>query len=160
MLSFLKLAHNPQQERSTMTAPTTPEATMINLDVLGEYPTAHLQAAYKRIDAELERRKSAERIKNKLLKMAQQAGVKITIEEGDGQFLGELVRYKNPANALETWTGRGRKPNWLTQALASGKKLEDYEVNESPLKESPKGASLSLKPDFAKEPHKELYSKS
>jgi DNA-binding protein H-NS len=26
------------------------------------------------------------------------------------------------------WTGRGLKPRWLTAALASGKKLEDFAV--------------------------------
>lgn len=91
--------------------------------------------------------------------MAQQAGVKITIEEGDGQFLGEPVKYKNPTNALETWTGRGRKPNWLTEAIAKGKKLEDFEVKPE-AKQEPLKPSLPLKPDFSKEPHKDLYTKS
>jgi DNA-binding protein H-NS len=29
-------------------------------------------------------------------------------------------KYANPANPSETWSGRGRKPKWFTQALASG----------------------------------------
>ncbi len=27
-----------------------------------------------------------------------------------------------------TWTGRGRKPNWLVEKLATGAKLEDFAV--------------------------------
>ena len=35
------------------------------------------------------------------------------------------AKYKNPASASDTWTGRGRKPRWVEAALKAGKKLED-----------------------------------
>jgi len=39
------------------------------------------------------------------------------------------VKYRNPKNHEETWTGRGRKPRWLTVALTStSAKLEDFAV--------------------------------
>ena len=38
------------------------------------------------------------------------------------------AKYKNPANAKETWTGRGRKPLWVVAALDSGKSLEDLKI--------------------------------
>ena len=38
------------------------------------------------------------------------------------------VRYRNPSNAQETWTGRGKQPRWLVAALASGKSLTDFLV--------------------------------
>lgn len=34
------------------------------------------------------------------------------------------VRYRDSAG--NTWTGRGKRPGWLTQALASGKAMEDF----------------------------------
>ncbi len=34
-------------------------------------------------------------------------------------------KYANPANAADTWTGRGRKPRWVEAALKSGKSLSD-----------------------------------
>ena len=34
-------------------------------------------------------------------------------------------KYKNPANSAETWTGRGRQPVWVAEALVGGKSLED-----------------------------------
>jgi DNA-binding protein H-NS len=34
------------------------------------------------------------------------------------------VRYRD--NAGNTWTGRGKRPGWLTQALASGKSVDDF----------------------------------
>ena len=30
--------------------------------------------------------------------------------------------YRNPANACETWSGRGEMPAWLKQALAKGRR--------------------------------------
>lgn len=39
------------------------------------------------------------------------------------------VKYKNPDNPAQGWTGRGRKPNWLVERLAAGAKLEDFAVS-------------------------------
>ena len=38
--------------------------------------------------------------------------------------------YRNPRNSAETWTGRGRKPSWLREALANGIRLEDLAINQ------------------------------
>lgn len=44
-----------------------------------------------------------------------------------GRKLGKVApKYRNPANAKETWTGRGRQPRWLAELIAGGKKLEDF----------------------------------
>jgi DNA-binding protein H-NS len=37
-------------------------------------------------------------------------------------------KYRNPENPSETWAGRGLKPRWLTAALDSGKKLDDFRI--------------------------------
>lgn len=37
-------------------------------------------------------------------------------------------KYANPENPEMTWTGRGRKPAWFEQALASGKSAEDLAI--------------------------------
>lgn len=37
------------------------------------------------------------------------------------------AKYRGPTG--ETWSGgRGRKPRWVTEALAAGKSLSDYEI--------------------------------
>lgn len=38
------------------------------------------------------------------------------------------VKYANPSNKSETWSGRGRKPLWFVAALKSGKKPGDMEL--------------------------------
>jgi len=37
-------------------------------------------------------------------------------------------KYANPADASQTWTGKGRKPNWVNDALASGKSMDDLKI--------------------------------
>lgn len=38
------------------------------------------------------------------------------------------VQYRNPADATQEWTGRGRQPNWVKQLVASGKDLQTAKV--------------------------------
>jgi DNA-binding protein H-NS len=35
-------------------------------------------------------------------------------------------KYRNPDNPTETWAGRGLKPRWLSAAIKSGKKADDF----------------------------------
>ena len=37
-------------------------------------------------------------------------------------------KYANPADASQTWTGRGRKPLWVQAALDAGKSLDDLKI--------------------------------
>lgn len=37
-------------------------------------------------------------------------------------------KYRNPENAGETWTGRGRRPKWVEEALSKGKSLKSLEI--------------------------------
>jgi DNA-binding protein H-NS len=37
-------------------------------------------------------------------------------------------KYANPADANETWSGRGRKPRWFAAALKAGKKPEQMAI--------------------------------
>jgi DNA-binding protein H-NS len=39
-----------------------------------------------------------------------------------------VAKYANPADASDTWSGRGRKPRWFSAALAAGRKLEDLMI--------------------------------
>lgn len=37
-------------------------------------------------------------------------------------------KYRHPENPALTWSGRGRKPGWIAEALADGKALEDFAI--------------------------------
>ena len=36
------------------------------------------------------------------------------------------ARYANPADPSQTWSGRGRMPNWLAEALKAGKSKDEF----------------------------------
>jgi DNA-binding protein H-NS len=38
------------------------------------------------------------------------------------------AKYANPDNTSDTWTGRGRKPNWLIARMKKGANLSDFEI--------------------------------
>jgi DNA-binding protein H-NS len=57
-----------------------------------------------------------------------EAGFKVSDIFGGRGGKGRTVaaKYANPDNPSETWTGRGRKPRWLTAKLQEGGKIEKY----------------------------------
>ncbi len=38
------------------------------------------------------------------------------------------IKYQNPNNLSQTWTGRGMKPKWLQKLLDEGHQLENFEI--------------------------------
>lgn len=41
------------------------------------------------------------------------------------------VKYTNPQNPNETWTGRGKHPRWLATQLAAGKSVTDFLITKT-----------------------------
>lgn len=38
------------------------------------------------------------------------------------------IKYRNPADPNQTWTGRGKQPNWLKEAIEMGARKEDFAI--------------------------------
>lgn len=55
-----------------------------------------------------------------------------TIEEilqaGESLEKKRNIKYRNTEDSNDTWTGRGRKPTWLVDALAAGRDINDFAV--------------------------------
>lgn len=45
----------------------------------------------------------------------------------EARFPSAAAKYRDP-ESQQTWSGRGLKPKWLTEALANGKSLADFEA--------------------------------
>ena len=41
-----------------------------------------------------------------------------------------LPKYRNPQTS-ETWSGRGKRPRWLVAAMKSGRKIEDFRIDDA-----------------------------
>jgi DNA-binding protein H-NS len=37
-------------------------------------------------------------------------------------------KYRNPNDPAKTWSGRGRKPDWIKEAEAAGRPISDFEI--------------------------------
>jgi DNA-binding protein H-NS len=42
-----------------------------------------------------------------------------------------LPKYQNPDEPFETWSGRGKQPRWLTAALKTGHKIEEFAIQKA-----------------------------
>lgn len=63
-------------------------------------------------------------------KIAQESDSTISdiLEAGAKLAKKRNIKYRNTENSEETWTGRGRKPTWLVDALAAGRNIEDFAI--------------------------------
>ena len=44
-----------------------------------------------------------------------------------GRSLGKVApKYRNPANSVETWAGRGKQPKWLAAETGKGRSLDEF----------------------------------
>jgi len=76
-------------------------------------------------------REQRDAVRKKLIRMAKDEGY--TIEElfgGRGKAAGRKTgkvapKYRNPADAAQTWSGRGKRPKWFVDALNKGKQEKD-----------------------------------
>jgi DNA-binding protein H-NS len=49
--------------------------------------------------------------------------------KGKTRSAGKVAaKYANPADAGQTWTGRGKRPHWVNECLTGGKSLDDLKV--------------------------------
>lgn len=104
----------------------------INLENLSPKELAELIAKAEQQQKKLHRDRIAD-VRKKLVAMAKAEGY--TIEElfGGGRAPAARTRgggkvapkYRNPADAAQTWTGRGKRPRWFNEALAQGRKESD-----------------------------------
>ena len=94
---------------------------------------AELNAMQARIEKAKVEKQSSERaaLKQKLTDMAKSAGFDIYEligRGGKGGSRGKVaIKYRDPSNSANTWTGRGRMPRWMVAATKGGKaKKEDF----------------------------------
>ena len=102
---------------------------------LSKLSIEELENLAKDVQTELSSRKEAER-ERVLAQMRELAGsLGLTLEDvvrmergGKGAPSSVKPKYRNPENSEQTWTGRGKRPAWVNEALEKGKQLEDLAI--------------------------------
>ena len=105
---------------------------MARMPALDKLTVAQLKDLQQRVEAALVERKAEEArdVKEKMHALAEKSG--FSLAELFGARRGKrgpaAIKYRNPKDTSQTWTGRGRKPNWLVAALKKGAKTESFSV--------------------------------
>ncbi len=108
-------------------------ATM-NVDKMSLKDLVDLEAKVKKAIAAARDRERSE-VRKRVAEIAETHGFSVSELFGGGRAgrgakvksIG-VAKYANPENRADTWTGRGRKPNWLIERLRKGAKLADFEI--------------------------------
>jgi DNA-binding protein H-NS len=103
---------------------------------LSKLSLEELDTLVKDVQAELVARREAERegVLNQMRELAASLGLTLEdvgkLERGKGAAAAVAVqpKYRHPEDPSLTWSGRGKRPRWLAEALASGKSLEDFAI--------------------------------
>jgi len=56
------------------------------------------------------------------------SSAKVSVKKAKGPKNKAPAKYKNPNDADQTWTGKGRQPQWFKDAMAAGTKPEALEI--------------------------------
>lgn len=70
-------------------------------------------------------RQEREDLKKKLADIVFKSGFSMTDLVGRERRRRSAIKYRNPRDPTQTWTGRGRRPTWLVKA---GGDIEKYRV--------------------------------
>jgi DNA-binding protein H-NS len=109
---------------------------------LSNYNLGELKGLQFEIEKEIKSRQKDEvrKAREQILAIAQDVGVPVSAliaraggaqkagggKKGGGQQ-GQ-ARFRNPADESQTWSGRGRQPKWISEALTGGKSLDDFRI--------------------------------
>lgn len=104
---------------------------MIDLESLS---LPELRTLRAQVEQAIRRKGSAtQRLIKRMQKMADDQGISlnelISIAGGSSSIpttsrSGAAIKYRNPVNPSQGWTGRGRKPGWVVEYLANGGTLD------------------------------------
>lgn len=102
----------------------------MSVNGLGRMSLKELRALRDRVDAAIAEREHQDRaeVKAKLSQVAAKAGYSVGELFGGGRGgkkAAATIKYRNPKDPSQTWTGRGRKPNWI---VAAGGDIERFRV--------------------------------
>jgi DNA-binding protein H-NS len=97
---------------------------------LSKLSIEELQGLGRDIEAEIVTRRAAEkeRVLNQMRELAGSLGMtleELLREERGGGGGTVAPKYRHPEMPGLTWSGRGKRPTWVNEALASGKTLDD-----------------------------------
>ena len=96
--------------------------------ILEKMPTAKLESLRAEVEAMIASKVAARRheLQSQLSELLEITGTNNGTGRGRGKVRSVAAKYRNPKNANEVWSGRGRMPLWLGAEIKAGKAREDF----------------------------------
>jgi DNA-binding protein H-NS len=106
---------------------------------LSNFSLADLRSLQEQIKQEMKNREAqdVQKAREQILAIAQSVGVPLAELMGKAGKGGNkkgpsgtvAVRFQNPENVSQQWTGRGRQPKWVKEWVEGGKPLDALRVS-------------------------------
>ena len=99
---------------------------------LGSMSTDELWMLHQEITAKLTAEICAEkkRLENRLRLLGNSRVLQSARKSGRRPYPTVFPKFRNPDLPSETWAGRGKQPRWLTAQLSSGKRIDDFRIQQ------------------------------
>jgi len=101
---------------------------------LGSLSSDELWALHHEVAATLASRLTAEMrtIENRLRQLDGLVRTRLPRKTTGRRFYPTVTpKFRNPDQPSQTWAGRGKQPRWLTAHLSSGKRIDDFRIEQS-----------------------------
>lgn len=104
---------------------------MAKLPDLDKLNYAELQELIRNAQQALQEKQASAKneLKESFIAKAREHGISLEELFGKGRRGGKgsvAIKYRDPKNPENTWTGRGRMPRWLQAAVDAGRKKDSY----------------------------------
>lgn len=102
----------------------------INVDKLSLKELNDLEAKLAKVKVQAREKAKAD-TKEKIERILEASGFSIGDLYGFPRGRGRAkaaAKYANPDDRSQTWSGRGRKPNWLNARLKKGASMDDFAI--------------------------------
>lgn len=119
--------------------------TEFNTEFFAQYSRVDLNQLLAAVNAELKMREARDiaAARDRIHAIAKEVGVPLsellpTIKPASGKAK-VAPRFRNPNNAAEVWTGRGRQPRWVIAALEAGATQDSLLIPATPTNNQAEG---------------------
>ena len=104
----------------------------VNVEKMSLKQINGLEAQIAKVKSQVQEQAKAD-LKDKINRLLDGSGFTVAELYGFASKRGRngsksVAKYANPDDASQTWTGRGRKPNWLVARLKKGAEIESFAI--------------------------------
>jgi DNA-binding protein H-NS len=100
---------------------------------LTEMALDDLWALHQRVASILASRLETQKseLEDRLRQLRANAAPNLVKEPSRRRYPAVPPKFRNPAEPHQTWSGRGKRPHWVTELLDAGSSIQDFQISET-----------------------------